>query len=95
MKQISKKILCVIMIGLIVMTLFTGCGNMSLSTGNYNFEKVHIDTYHYSGCVEVKKWYDTSTGLEIKTEDYGNIFLSEGSCYVMVEDKCPICDEAE
>ena len=78
-------------LALILMLSLCGCGNMSLGMGSYEFNKVHVDTYHYSGCLEVEAWYDNgSTGVEVKTKDYGNLFLAEGT-YTMIEDDCPFC----
>ena len=88
-----KKIFFTFMLILLVVICFSGCGNMSvMGIGNYSFEKVHVDTHHYSGCLEVEKWYENSTGIEVKTKDYENIFLSEGT-YVLIEDECPFCEE--
>ena len=71
--------------------LLTGCGNMSLGPGNYDFNKIHIDTHQFSGCVGITKWYDNETGIEVSTKN-GNYYFSEGT-YFLVEDKCPICDK--
>ena len=89
-----KKIFLTFMLILLVVICFSGCGgNMSvMGIGNYSFEKVHVDTYHYSGRLEVEKWYENSTGIEVKTKDYENIFLSEGT-YTLIEDECPFCEE--
>ena len=86
-----KKIIGVIVILALVMALFTGCGNMNMGLGNFSFNKVHIDIHGYSSCVELVSWIDNSTGIEVKTERYGSIYLSEGT-YILVEDRCPICD---
>lgn len=74
------------------LTIFlTGCGNMDvMGIGNFTFNKVHVDTHGYSGCIEIKRWVDNSTGIEVETKDYGAIYLSEGT-YVLIEDKCPFC----
>lgn len=88
MKKIMKIVLALVLIAVMVVT-FVGC-NVSLGIGNYEFNKVHVDTYHYSGCLEVDKWYETSTGVEIKTENGESIYLSEGT-YIMIEDECPFC----
>ncbi len=89
MKKVMKPILASMLIAIMVVT-FVGCSNVSLGIGSLEFNKVHVDTYHYSGCLEVDKWYETSTGVEIKTEDGESIFLSEGT-YIMIEDECPFC----
>ena len=88
MKKVMKIVLALVLIAVIAVT-FVGC-NVSLGLGNFEFNKVHVDTYHYSGCLKVEKWYETSTGLEIKTESGESIYLSEGT-YIMIEDECPFC----
>lgn len=91
-----KKLLAIILVLVMVLTLFAGCGNKSYGIGNYTFEKIHIDTYHYSGCLTVEKWYEDSTGIEVKTKEAGGIYVSEG-LYVLLEgDKaCPFCADHE
>ena len=37
------------------------------------------------------KWYESESGIEVTTKELGSIFASEGT-YILVEDKCPICD---
>ena len=73
----------------------TSCGNMSMGFGNYNFEHIHFgrNDMDYSATVEI--WYDTEgPGIEVKTEEYGAIFLSEGT-YELFENekKCPYCTD--
>ena len=87
-----KKILCVIL-ALAICLAFTGCGNMSIGLGNYNYTKVHIDTHNYSGCLTIEKWYDSGNGIEVKTKEAGDIFLSEGT-YILLDgtEDCPFCN---
>ncbi len=84
-----KKILVVV---LIFCLLLSGCGNMSLGPGNYKFQKIHVDTHHYSGCLTVERWYDTGYGVEVVTKEAGAMFLAEGT-YIMLqgEKPCPFC----
>ena len=89
MKKVMRIVLALVLIAVMAVT-FVGCGNVSLGLGNFEFNKVHVDTYHYSGCLEVDKLYETSTGVEIKTKSGESIYLSEGT-YIMVEDECPFC----
>ena len=86
-----KKIFTLILILAMATMMFCSCGNSSVGLGNFTFNKVHIDTYHFSGCYTVEKWYYDETGIEVKTNEAGYIFLSEGT-YILFEDKCPICD---
>ena len=86
------RIIGFIAVLLLMVLCFTGCGNMSLGLGNYEYNFIHVDNHHYSGCIEIEKWYNNGTGIEVQTKDYGNIFLSEGS-YTLIEDKCPLCED--
>lgn len=85
-----KKICLILFLAMLVMSLGS-CGNYSAGFGNYNYEKIHIDTHHFSGCYTVEKWYESESGIEVKTKELGSIFASEGT-YILVADKCPICD---
>lgn len=85
--RIIGVILCVVLMVL----CFTRCGNMSLGLGNFEYNKVHVDTYHFSGCLEVEKWYEQTTGIEVELDNGENIFLSEGT-YTLIEDNCPFCE---
>ena len=84
-----KKIIAVLMICCLIIAM-SGCGNMSVGVGNYTFNKVHDDRYNYSGCFTIEKWYDNSTGVEVKTKEVGALYLSEGT-YFLIEDECPFC----
>ena len=84
-----KKIIAVIMV-LTLMSTLCAC-NMSMGFGNFEFKKVHIDTYNYSGCFTVEKWHDNETGIEVKTKEAGSLYLSEGT-YFLISDDCPFCD---
>ena len=85
------KKLCLFLVSIVLILALVSCGNQSLGFGNYSYTKIHIDTYHFSGCYTVEKWYESDSGIEVKTKEVGSIFASEGT-YILVEDKCPICD---
>ena len=70
----------------------TGCGNMSMGMGSFTFRHVHFSDAVEGHCATVEKWYDNSTGVEVKTTEYGPMYLSEGS-YIMFNNKesCPYC----
>lgn len=85
-----KKI-CLFLVAVLTVLTLASCGNYSAGLGNYTYEKIHIDTYHFSGCYTVEKWYESESGVEVTTKELGSIFASEGT-YILVEDKCPICD---
>ena len=70
----KHRIIAIFMLIALIVVCFCGCGNMSMGLGSYEFNKVHIDTYHYSGCLEVEKWYDVTTGIEIRTENGESLF---------------------
>lgn len=85
--------ICVLLV-LVIMIGLTGCGNMSMGIGNYSFQHVHFDlNSETQGCATVAKWYDNERGIEVKTEEYGPLFLSEGT-YILVGsvEKCPWCN---
>lgn len=84
-----KKFIAILLLLVLVVTCFCGC-NVSFGLGTYEYNRIHIDTYHYSGCLEIDKWYDNSTGVEVKTESGESLFLSEGT-YILVEEDCPFC----
>ena len=79
------------MILAVLATALFSCGNYSMGLGNYSYTKIHIDTYHFSGCYTVEKWYESESGIEVTTKELGSIFASEGT-YILVEEKCPVCD---
>lgn len=84
-----KKIVVIVMI-LILISNLCACGNMGVGLGNFEFNKVHIDTHNYSGCFAIEKWYDNKTGIEVKTKESGSMYLSEGT-YFLISDDCPLC----
>lgn len=86
----KKKIIAMIMTTAMVTTMLTGCGNKSFGYGNFNYEKIHVDTYHNSECFTVEKWYENDAGVEVLTKENGSMFFSEGT-YMMVENECPFC----
>ncbi len=87
-----KEAFTILLILVMVVTMFAGCGNMSLGLGNFTFNKIHVDTYNYSGCFTVKKWYDNKSGIEVKTKEAGSMYLAEGM-YMLIEGDCPFCDD--
>lgn len=84
----TKKLIMLSMLSLCL----SSC-NMNVGIGNYSYKKVHIFPHEGVGyCAELNSWHDDTTGVEVHTKDYGDLFLSEGT-YMLVEDKCPICDK--
>lgn len=88
----KKKTIAFIFALIFVLCFLTGCGNMSIGFGNFEFEKVHVDTHNYSGCFTIEKWYDNGSGIEVRTKEAGSMFLAEGM-YMLIEDECPFCDK--
>lgn len=87
-----KKIITMIMVVVMSVVMFAGCGNMSIGFGNFTFEKIHVDTHNYNGCFTVEKWHENDSGIEVKTKEAGSMFLAEGM-YILIEDECPFCGE--
>ena len=85
-----KKVISIILLSVFALVIFSSC-NMSCGLGNYKFTKVHIHMGEYNRCVEIEKWYDNQIGLEVRTKEFGPMFLSEGT-YALIQDSCPICD---
>ena len=88
----KKKIIVMIITIAMLAIMLVGCGNMSIGLGNYTFDKIHVDTHNYNGCFTIEKWYDSSSGIEVKTKEVGSMYLAEGM-YMLIEDECPFCEE--
>lgn len=86
----KKKIITIVLVLTVLLLGVMGCGNMSMGIGNYTFNKIHVDTYHYSGCFTVEKWYDNASGIEVKTKEAGSMYFAEGM-YMLIENECPFC----
>ena len=88
-----KKIIIVVALVAIILTTaaIMGC-NMNPGLGTYSFKKVHILAHNgEEKCFEISSWRDTEIGCEVKLKNGGSLWLSEGT-YILVSDKCPICD---
>lgn len=84
-----------VLIIIFIMLVFAACGNHSIGFGNFAFTKVHIFVYDGPDmCLTVEKWYESNTGIEVKTKEYGSLWLSEGT-YMLCEHDCPICNREE
>lgn len=90
-----KKILAIYLALVFVLMCFSfaGCGNMSMGPGAFTFEHVHFSDGIMSHCGTVEKWYDNEMGIEVKTTEFGPLYLAEGS-YILVGnvDNCPYCN---
>ena len=84
-----KKIICFILV-IVLLAMMAGC-NMGIGVGKFEFNGIHCADF--AGNVRdftVIKWYDDSNGIEVKTEEAGSLFFSEGT-YILYENECPIC----
>lgn len=91
-----KKLLALALMMILVVSLIS-CGNMSVTgIGTFTFRHVHVTTHQQANCYTVTKWVDSSTGIEVITEEAGAMFLSEGT-YIMFENKnsCSFCNTTE
>ena len=83
----------IILLFCMLMTIcLCSCGNMSMGMGSYTFEHVHFSDAVEGKCATVEKWYDDETGIEVKTKEYGAMYLSEGSYQLISNGQtCPYC----
>lgn len=88
-----KKIVCILLVCLMVLGL-TACGNENWGFGNYNFTHVHVSDSVDGYCATIKSWHDNGRGIELHTEEFGNVYLSEGT-YMLFEygQNCPFCNQ--
>lgn len=88
-----KKFLALLMV-LVMCISLSACGNMSWGLGNFTFNHIHFTDHQNSFCAEIEKWYDNSNGIEVKTKEYGSMYLSEGTYMLYGDnDDCPYCNE--
>lgn len=89
-----KKIVCLLLTIIIMMCCLASCGNQSLGLGNFTFEHIHFSDAIGGHCATIEKWHDNSEGIEVKTKEFGSMYLSEGS-YILFEDgmHCPYCSK--
>ena len=87
-----KRIIAVLLLLCCLCACLAGCGNQSLGFGTFTFEHIHFTDHIDSHCATIERWVDSETGIEVKTKEFGSLFLSEGS-YILVSktDDCPYC----
>lgn len=87
-----KKLIVFVLVLITVLAL-SACGNENWGIGNYSWNHVHFSDAVEGYCATISSWHDNDTGIEIHTNEWGSMFLSEGS-YVLFEDgaKCPFCN---
>lgn len=73
-------------------TLLVGCGNENWGFGSYTFKHVHFNDGITGVCADVDSWHDNDLGCEVHTDEFGTLYLSEGT-YVLIEQAydCPFC----
>ena len=88
-----KKIVCILLVCLMALSL-CACGNENWGFGNYNFTHVHVSDGVNGYCATIKSWHDSERGIELHTEEFGNVYLSEGT-YALFEygQNCPFCNQ--
>ena len=88
-----KKIFALILTLVLCLSL-CACGNMSVGFGNYSFTHVHFSDGVEGKCATISSWHDNELGCEVSTKEYGSIYLSEGT-YFLIEDgtQCPYCSK--
>lgn len=90
----TKRKVLVIVLALCMalwMCVLTGCGNENWGFGNYDWQHIHFSDTVGGYCATISSWHDNETGIEVHTEEYGSMFLSEGSYILFETDSCPFC----
>ena len=83
----------VIILTLVGMSIFSACSNKAIfDPGTFMFKHVHISDNVEGHCLNIDKWWDNDSGIEVKTTSGNGVFLSEGT-YQMFEsaESCPYC----
>ena len=88
----KNKMIMVLMALMIAVAGLTGCGNQSWGLGNFTFTHVHFSDNVSGYCATVEEWYDNENGIEVKTAEYGSMYLSEGSYILLDGVACPFCE---
>lgn len=85
-----RKIITIILVFLIC---FSFCGCSEGTTGQ-EYNKIHINTLQYAGCVEIDEviMFQSNGNIKVKVKNFGVCNFSSGS-YIVIENKCPICDK--
>ena len=90
-----KKVFA-IMLALVMVLGLTACGNENWGFGNYTFTHVHVSDANEGHCATIESWHDNSSGIELHTEEFGDVYLSEGTYMLFADgDDCPFCSGQE
>lgn len=91
----KKVIICLLVVSFALG--LSACGNLNMGLGNYTYEHAHICVgAEQSFCCNITSWHDNSSGVELHTSDYGNLFCAEGT-YILFDnaESCPYCGGVE
>ena len=75
---------------MITASIIMTTASCSITVG-WRYKKVHICANGIDKCIPIEQGFFDSDGVEIRSSEYGVIFLSNGT-YILIIDKCPICD---
>lgn len=90
-----KKIFALIL-ALVLCLSLCACGNENWGFGTYTFTHVHISDGVEGYCATINSWHDNERGIELHTEEFGNIYCSEGTYFLYSDGKdCPFCKVIE
>lgn len=100
MKMKNKKLyIGIAIVGLVVMSTLTACGNNNIGAGNYTYNYCHIQVpgsdycHHY----KIKSWRPDGDGsdweltLQFKDGSTNNISIDGSWCCAFKTDFCPVC----
>lgn len=87
-----KRVIAIALFCIMMALCLVGCGNENWGFGNYTYTHVHISNGVEGHCATVNSWHDNERGIELHTDEFGNIYCSEGT-YFIFENKndCPFC----
>lgn len=92
MKRMFVCLMAILMLIVFILPL-SACGNENWGFGNYSFTHVHIGDGAAGYCATVSSWHDNELGVELHTEEFGDIYCSEGTYFLFSDgDKCPFCN---
>lgn len=89
-----KKLFVLLCVLVLIVLSCAGCGNKAiLDPGNFSFKHVHISDHVEGYCLEIDKWWDDESGIEVRMTNGEGVFLSEGT-YQLFESSasCPYCN---
>ena len=90
-----KKIIAIVLVCMMALGL-CACGNENWGFGAYTFTHVHINGATEGHCATINSWHDNERGIELHTEEFGNIYCSEGTYFLFGDGSdCPFCNEVE